>query len=56
MGDVLITHEIVKKENPLNDKHKKNFIDNYLNCQKYCKTIVGMPKTYKILTNLANYK
>ena len=32
---VLITHEIVKKENPLNDKHKKNFIDNYHdNCQK----------------------
>ena len=35
---ILIVHEIIKKENALNDKNKKNFIANYnQNCQKILK-------------------
>ena len=35
---VLIVHEILKKEHPLNDQNKKNFLDKYhQNCQKILK-------------------
>ena len=42
---VLIVHEIVKKENPLNDKNKNEFIFNYdQNCQNILQNNSWLPQ------------
>ena len=42
---VLIVHEIVKKENPLNDKNKNDFIFNYhQNCQNVLQINSWLPQ------------
>ena len=55
---LIIVHEIIKRENPLNNNNKSDFLNKYhQNCEEILLKILGFLKTYKnVLINQENIK